>query len=359
MATLVPLLVRIENARVGVWGRIESWVRAVSPSAIVGARSQHVMASASRKGAARRARLPWHTARYQVSPNTARFLQERDGLDYNDRLMRERWNPGEPDREPNQADAVVAVNHDHDGRVCELVLGGKRGNLITERLVGEFRDAMRSAATDRRLKLIIISGEKDHFSYGADVGEHLPERIAEVLPLFHALIGEMLECDVPTLARVNGYCLGGGFEMALACSMLWCDKTARLGVPEISLGVFPPVAAVLLPLKTSRTVAADLMLTGRVITGPEAHTLGIANTVMPKSLFTVRLHDFIVTYILPKSASSLRHANAALMADVRKRYREEIPVMEKLYLEKLMHTHDAVEGAQAFLDKRVPDWRDE
>jgi cyclohexa-1,5-dienecarbonyl-CoA hydratase len=259
---------------------------------------------------------------------------------------------------PSTPTAVVTVNHDHDGRVCELVLGGSRGNLITGRLVGEFREAIRSAAEDPRLKLIVISGDKDHFSYGADVGEHLPAKIAEVLPQFHALIGELIACDVPTLARVSGYCLGGGFEIALACSMLWCEKTARLGLPEISLGVFPPVAAVFLPVKTSRAVAADLMLSGRVITGVEAHALGIANQVVPRSLFSVRLHDFIVTYILSKSASSLRHANAALMADVRRRYREEMPAIEKLYLEELMRTHDATEGARAFLEKRAPDWQD-
>ncbi|HKW13009.1 MAG TPA: enoyl-CoA hydratase/isomerase family protein [Candidatus Krumholzibacteria bacterium] len=270
--------------------------------------------------------------------------------------MRERSRVEEPAREPSPA---VTVNDDHDGRVREIVLGGKRGNLITESLVEDFRAVMRSAATDRRLKLIIITGDRNLFSYGADVGEHLPEQIAKVLPLFHKLIGELLACDVPTLARVSGYCLGGGFEIALACSMLWCDKTAKLGLPEISLGVFPPVAAVLLPLKTSRTVAADLMLTGRVISGPEAHTLGIANTVMPRSLFTAQLRDFIVTYILSKSASSLRHANVAVMAGVRQRYQEEIPAMEKLYLDKLIRTHDAIEGAQAFLEKRVPDWRDE
>jgi cyclohexa-1,5-dienecarbonyl-CoA hydratase len=266
--------------------------------------------------------------------------------------MRERLKTETP------ADAITVVD-DHDGRVRELLLGGSRGNLITAKLVGELREALRSAAADPKLKLIVISGEKEHFSYGADVGEHLPERIAQVLPEFHALIGELLNCDVPTLARVSGYCLGGGFELVLACSMLWCDKTAKLGLPEISLGVFPPVAAILLPEKTTHNHAAELMLTGKVITGAEAQQMGIANTMMPRSLFGVRLHDFIVTYILPKSASSLRHANAALQAAIRKRYAAEIPAIEALYLERLMKTHDANEGARAFLDKRVPDWRDE
>jgi cyclohexa-1,5-dienecarbonyl-CoA hydratase len=302
-------------------------------------------AAAGSRGAYHGIRLPLNPGNFLVS------IAPRGISTIMSDLMRERLK-AETD------DPAVTVTDSHDGRVRELILGGSRGNLLTQRLVEEFREAMRSAATDRKLKLIVITGEKDHFSYGADVGEHLPEKIAEVLPLFHKLIGELLACDIPTLAQVRGYCLGGGFELALACSMLWCDKTAKLGLPEISLGVFPPVAAVLLPGKISRTVAADLMLSGRVITGVEAHSLGIANQVMPRSLFAVRLHDFIVTYILPKSASSLRHANAALMGDIRDRYAEQIPVVEKFYLDRLMKTHDANEGARAFIEKRAPDWRD-
>ena len=255
-------------------------------------------------------------------------------------------------------DPAVTVTDSHDGRVRELILGGSRGNLLTQRLVEEFREALRSAAKDRKLKLIVIAGEKEHFSYGADVGEHLPEKIAEVLPLFHKLIGELLACDIPTLAQVRGYCLGGGFELALACSMLWCDEAAKLGLPEISLGVFPPVAAILLPEKISHAVAADLMLSGRVITGTEAHELGIANQAAPHMALDDLLSEYIVTYILPKSASSLRHANAALQTGVRKRYTAGIPAVEKRYLEKLMKTHDANEGARAFIEKRAPDWRD-
>lgn len=266
--------------------------------------------------------------------------------------MRERLNPESP------VTAPVTVEETHDGRVREFLLGGTRGNLITATLVEELRAALRDAVADRKLKLIVIAGGTNHFSYGADVGEHLPERIAEVLPTFHSLIGELLACDVPTLARVSGYCLGGGLELALACSMIWCDRSAKLGLPEISLGVFPPVATILLPEKTTRNHAAELILTGKVITGADAHRMGIVNTVAPRSVFAAQLQDFIVTYILPKSASSLRHANAALQADIRKRYATEIPAIEALYLEKLMKTHDAIEGARAFLEKRAPDWQD-
>lgn len=250
--------------------------------------------------------------------------------------------------------AVTSVNT-HDGCVRELHLGGTRGNLITAKLVDELRDALHHATADNHIKLIIITGENGHFSYGADVSEHLPDRIARVLPAFHELVGELLACDIPIVARVSGYCLGGGFEIALACSMIWCAEDAKLGLPEISLGVFPPVAAILLPCKTSHNNAAEMVLTGKVITAADAHAMGIANNIGSAD----ELDAFVVTYILSKSGSSLRHANAALHGALRKRYHDEIAIVEKLYLDRLMRTHDAVEGALAFLDKRVPDWRNE
>jgi cyclohexa-1,5-dienecarbonyl-CoA hydratase len=252
----------------------------------------------------------------------------------------------------------ISAQSTHDNRVCDITLAGSRGNLITDALVAEFRDALRGASSDPKLKLVVIRGQGDNFSYGADVKEHLPEHIARVLPAFHALVGELLGCDVPTLARVSGFCLGGAFEIALACSMIWCDRTAKFGLPEISLGVFPPVAAVLLPERTSRKVAAELVLTGRVVAAMEARQLGFVNAISTRALLNDRINDFIVKFILPKSASSLRFANAALQAHIRRRYAEEIASTETLYLQKLMRTHDAVEGARAFLEKRVPDWKD-
>lgn len=252
----------------------------------------------------------------------------------------------------------ISYQKTHDDQVCEITLQGTRGNLITARLVDEMRDALRAAAGEPRLKLIVIRGHGEHFSYGADVKEHLPDQIARVLPAFHALIGDLIACDVPTLARVSGYCLGGGFEMALACSMIWCDRTAKFGLPEISLGVFPPVAAVLLPEKAPHRVAVDLIITGRVVGAMEARQLGIVNSISPRALLGDRLNDFIVRLILPKSASSLRLANTALQTRVRGRFAAEIKAAESLYLQKLMATHDATEGARAFLEKRVPDWKD-
>jgi cyclohexa-1,5-dienecarbonyl-CoA hydratase len=259
--------------------------------------------------------------------------------------------------------SLVSTREKHDGRVRELVLGGSKGNIVSEALVGELRAAVRELSThtpsSRRVKLLVFTGEGHHFSYGASVEEHLPGAVDRMLPSFHALIGEVLHCDVPTLAAVRGMCLGGGFELALSCSMLWCDEGAKLGVPEITLGVFPPVASVLLPLKTADAVAMDMILTGRTITAPDALRAGIANHVAPAGTLDAALDDFVSASILPRSASSLRFAVSAARARLRRRYARDIAALESLYLGPLMSTHDAVEGIRAFLEKRPSAWRDE
>jgi cyclohexa-1,5-dienecarbonyl-CoA hydratase len=269
--------------------------------------------------------------------------------------------PGE--KEPDVPGPLISIREKHGGQVRELVLGGGKGNIVTEALAGELHAAVRDATTDtaasRHLKLLILTGEGGHFSYGASVEEHLPGAADRMLPAFHALIGDLLRCDVPTMAAIRGLCLGGGLEVALACSMLWCEEGAKLGVPEITLGVFPPVASVLLPLKTADAVALDMILTGRTITAPEALKAGIANNVVPAGTLDAALDDFVSTSILPKSASSLRFATSAARVRLRRRYAEDIAALESLYLGKLMSTHDAVEGIRAFLAKRPPDWRDE
>jgi len=256
---------------------------------------------------------------------------------------------------------LVSVHESHGGAVREFVLGGK-GNIVTEAMVTLLRAHIRGAAdgggSGRGLKLLIIRGDGSHFSYGASVEEHLPGTVERMLPAFHALIGELLHCDVPTLARVSGLCLGGGFELALACAMIWCDDTAKFGVPEITLGVFPPVASALLPAKIADAVAVEMILTGRPVSAAEAHRVGIANAVVPAGTLDTALDDFIKMAILPRSASSLRFATAAARMQLRRRYADDIAALESLYLGRLMSTHDAVEGLRAFLAKRPHEWKD-
>ncbi len=245
----------------------------------------------------------------------------------------------------------------HDGRVEWITLGPPPANIISTPLIGELSDALAAAAARDETGLIVITGGGKHFSYGASVEEHKPEHIDDVLPRLHALIGEMIECPVPTLAAASGLCLGGGFEVAMACSLIICDERAKFGLPEIKLGVFPPVGSVLLPWLVGTPAATRIIITGENTGAEEMHRLGAVVEVAPEGGLDEAVENFIKSNILEKSSAALRFANRAARAAVAAHYRGSIGATEKLYLGDLMSSEDAVEGITAFLEKRSPLWK--
>ncbi|MDH3215918.1 MAG: enoyl-CoA hydratase/isomerase family protein [Candidatus Krumholzibacteria bacterium] len=256
----------------------------------------------------------------------------------------------------------IAVNELHDGQVVEIVFGPPPGNIVSADLIEEMSAELRrldnNAPENKSRKLIILTGEGKHFSYGASVEEHRAENVAAMLPAFHSLIGQVVRCTIPTMAKVSGLCLGGGFELALACSLIFTAEDAKFGVPEIKLGVFPPAASVLLPCKAGDSAVCHLILTGATFTAADLHRLGIVNTVAQSTSLNDVTAEFVAKEILPKSASSLRIACEAARMAVVEYFDAHIETVEKLYLDRLMSTSDAVEGIEAFLDKRHPKWID-
>jgi cyclohexa-1,5-dienecarbonyl-CoA hydratase len=161
--------------------------------------------------------------------------------------------------------------------------------------------------------------------------------------------------SVPALAAVRGQCLGGGLELASFCHRVFAAPDARLGQPEIVLGVFAPVASLMLPERIGRANAEDLCLTGRIVDASEAKQMGLVDVVAEEPEKAAL--EYARTHLLPRSASSLRHAVRALRLPLSRRLEGELARLERLYLEDLMGTQDAAEGIQAFLEKRAPVWR--
>ncbi len=252
----------------------------------------------------------------------------------------------------------IAVRELYDGQVVEIALGPPPANIITMDLTEELSSELERwcGAASENVKLIVLSGQGAHFSYGASVEEHRPANVGRMLPRFHSLIGQVLDCDIPTLAKVSGLCLGGGFELALACCFIVSADEAKFGTPEIKLGVFPPAATALLPCKVGDARACEVVVTGKSYPAAELHTLGIINHVTGTDKLDDEVSTFIETHFLPRSASSLRIACRASRAPIRRYYHEHIGELEQLYLDTLMSTKDAVEGIEAFLEKRSPKW---
>lgn len=246
-----------------------------------------------------------------------------------------------------------------NGQVVELLLATPPANIVTEKAIEAFSLALADLSSRRGVKLVIVAGKGEHFSYGASVEEHRQPAVDLMLPKFHRMIGSLLELPIPTLARVSGRCFGGGFEVAMACSMMMVDETVAAGVPEVKLGVFPPVAAALLGAVVPAPRAAELVLTGRTCDAAELLRLGLANHVAPQGKLEEAVSGFIEKNILPQSAAALRQAHRAVRLPVVRRYWELIGELERQYLTELMVTHDANEGITAFMEKRRPVWTNE
>lgn len=253
----------------------------------------------------------------------------------------------------------IKVAETNGGEVSEITLGPPPANILSAGMMEEISGRLREDQKDRRKKLITFTGEGKHFCFGASVEEHAPEKVGDMLPKFHSLIGEVINCAVPTLAKVSGQCLGGGFELVLACDFIFAAGGAKFGLPEIQLGVFPPPACVLVPYKCGGAVASQMILTGDRLTAEHLQGLGLVNRVAEPEQLDEVVSAFFQEQIHPKSASSLRVAKSAAGMMLRERYKTFIGNLENLYLKDLMATADAVEGIQAFLEKRPPQWRNE
>ncbi|NUN50807.1 MAG: enoyl-CoA hydratase/isomerase family protein, partial [Candidatus Brocadiae bacterium] len=155
-----------------------------------------------------------------------------------------------------------------EGAVLTMTLTHPPLNILTCDAMQQLARACAGVAAGDRL--VVVRGAGKHFSAGADIGEHMPEQAPRLLETLQACFEALHAVPIPTLAVVRGACMGAGLELAAACDLMLTAEEAKLGVPEISLGVFPPIAAVDLPARIGSARAADLVFTGRTIDGRTA-----------------------------------------------------------------------------------------
>ena len=158
-----------------------------------------------------------------------------------------------------------------------------------------------------------------------------------------------------TIAVVKGACLGGGGELAAVCDMVYTARDATWGFPEIKLGCYPPVAAVALPALVGQKRAAELILTGRAISGDEAVAIGLATRSARAEELDAVVEETI-SQLKVLSSSALAHAKKSIYAWDAIHFDKGLARAEKVYLEELIATEDAREGISAYLEKRSPKW---
>ena len=254
--------------------------------------------------------------------------------------------------------ALVEVVPARGGAWRRVVLGGGRGNLLSMDLVRALGQQLHALESEPGIKWLTIEGSGGEFSYGARIQEHLPEMMATVLPETHRIIKQLLAFPAPSAALVEGRCLGGAFEVALACDDILATDHATFGLPEIRLGAFPPAAAALLPLRVGASRATRAIVTGQTREAAYWHDAGLLSMVAPQASLLDAAAAWFDANIAPHSAAALSHAVAAARLTVRAQAEPALDQAERDYLGGLIKTADAAEGVNAWLEKRSPKWTD-
>jgi cyclohexa-1,5-dienecarbonyl-CoA hydratase len=243
---------------------------------------------------------------------------------------------------------------DRNGKLLRLRLDRPKANIIDAAMIGALDAAFEEHLDNADIAAVILDASGPHFSFGASVEEHMPDSCAQMLNALHALMRRMLQSPVPILVAINGQCLGGGLEVAAAGHILFASADANLGQPEMQLGVFAPAASCLLPERIGQSRAEDLLISGRSLSGEEALAFGLVDFLSddPQSAAL----EYFDANLANKSTSSLRYAVKAARIGYTERVIAKLDDVERLYLDNLMLTRDAVEGLEAFTAKREARW---
>ena len=250
----------------------------------------------------------------------------------------------------------LKLSFEHDGQIARVALAAPKANIVDQVMMAALVAAFEDLRNRPQLKAIILTAEGPLFSFGASVQEHLPAHVGTMLPRFGGLLGQMLELPAVTVAAVRGQCLGGGFELALACDFIVAEQGAEFACPEIKLAVFPPAAAVLLPLRIGVSRTAELVLTGAAWSAAQAAGAGLIVQTAQQGQLEATVEAWIRDHFLARSPVALRYGVRAARLPMRRALQEYLPQLERMYLDELMAESDAVEGLRAFMEKREPVW---
>ncbi len=248
---------------------------------------------------------------------------------------------------------MSTVTIEKSNGVARVTLNQPPLNVIDIPMMDELNAAFASLKADRATKVIVIAAQGKAFSAGVDIKDHTPDRVKMMLTRFHAIFHTLWSLEPPVVAAVQGSALGGGCELAIACDFIVASERAKFGQPEIKVGVFAPIATLLLPRLVARKKAYELLLTGDTIDAREAERIGLVNQVAAPEAFDAAVEAFVAR-LTALSGVVLRHAKRAIALGLDQGLAE----IEKYYFNDLMKSEDAVEGLNAFMEKRNPVWKE-
>jgi len=243
--------------------------------------------------------------------------------------------------------------------VARLTLNRPPYNVLTKDMMDEIAKAIESLHEQPGIRALVIQASKEctAFSAGVAVEDSRPDRAFQTLEAFQRVFNSMLEISKPVVTVVNGPAIGGGCELAALGDMIVATPKARFAQPEIRLGVYPPLAAVILPYAIGHKRSLEMILTGEPLSATEAARLGLVNRLVPEDKLEEEVEK-VLGRVTAQSAPVLEMAKKVLYETIGLPLSEALRKSADIYLNQLMDLKDAQEGLRAAVEQRKPVWKD-
>lgn len=260
----------------------------------------------------------------------------------------------QPDR--RSPEEFESVKFRIEDGVARMTLNRPEHNLLNESMLREIASGISHAGERDDVKLIVVDSACKVFCGGIDIGEYTSQRVFQMLDAFHSAFAGMLEVGKPVICVVNGPAIGGGAELAAFGDLVIATPRARFAQPEISIGIFPPLASTILPFLVGPKIALELVLTGEPVTAERALELGMVNRLVPEAQLEQAVKD-LVDRISGHSGPVLTMAKKAILGGMGMSLRDGLKHSMNIFLNELYRLEDSQEGLRALVEKRKPNWK--
>ena len=251
------------------------------------------------------------------------------------------------------------IRWDDSGIVAHLTLNRPKQNIMNIEMLREIARAIESLSSREDVRLIVLDAAPEcegYFSLGVGAEGYTQQMVFQMMDAFHNVFRAMLEISKPVLAVVEGVASGAGAELAAFCDLVVATEQAQFRQPEIKLGVFPPMGAVVYPRVIGPRRAVELLLTGDPINAFQAQGIGLVNRVVPKEKLKETV-DALVRRISEQSGPVLSLLKRVVFEGTWKPFDEALKSAQDIYLNQLFDLQDSQEGLRALIEKRKPVWK--
>jgi len=251
------------------------------------------------------------------------------------------------------------IRWDASGCVARLTMARPKHNVFNIQMFREMTRAIESLNTRDDVRLVILDSAPEcegYFSAGVEAAGYKADTAFQVMDAFHSLLLAMVQVSKPVLAVVDGVATGAGCELAAFCDLVIATENARFLQPEIKLGVFPPMGAVVYPRVIGPKRAMEMLLTGDPINAQQALVMGLVNRVVPRSALQETVEG-LAKRVSDQSGPVLALIKRVTFEATWKPFEEALKSSQDIYLNQLFALEDSQEGLRAMVEKRKPVWK--